>query len=422
MRYLLGELPNGLRVVQVPMPGVQSCSVVAYIGLGSRYEGAGEAGVSHLIEHMLFKGTTLRPRSRDISEAVEGVGGMLNASTDKELTVYWTKTASEHVELCIDLLADMLRNSLLRRGDLAREKQVILEELAMLADDPQDWVHVLADETLWPGQPIGREIAGTPESVGALNRRDVIRTMGRYYGPNNALIAVAGGIRDDAIIPAVQRAFGDWEPVSVAHPTAAHIPEAGPRIRLERKPLEQTNICIVFPGMSRRHPGRWALHVLCTILGGGTSSRLFLRLREKLGLVYDVQMSTAHYSDTGSIVISAGMDGGNAERALDVIFEELRRVERRGIPAAELQKAKRFFRGRLLLGLEDTHSVASWFGGQLMLEDELVGPEEAADAVDGITSRDLLRVARELLRPESARVVAVGPTFEIGARERVAGA
>jgi predicted Zn-dependent peptidase len=404
------------------MPQMQSASIVIYVGVGSRHESDQDAGTCHLVEHMLFKGTERRPKARDLSEAIESVGGVLNASTDKELTVYWSKTAREHLPVALDLLSDMLLRSRLRPSDLAREKNIVAEELSMLADDPQDWIHVLTDEVMWPHQALGREVAGTKNSVSRLTRRTLCRYLESYYGANNAVVSVAGGIDPEAAVELVQQYFAEWRAVTPGPPPAAFVPDAGPRYRLERKPNEHVNMCVAFPGISREHPDRWALDVLCTILGGGTSSRLFVEMRERLGLVYDVHMYTVHFSETGSIVIYAGMDPAQSFRGLRAIMREVDRVRSRGISPAELARAQQFFRGRLALGLEDTHSVASWFGAQQMLQHEIITPEQATSAVDAVSAADVRRVARGYLRPDLARLTAIGPESGLQLEELLASA
>lgn len=404
------------------MPGVYSASLVVFVGLGSRYESERTAGVSHMLEHMMFKGTERRPRAADISDALDSVGGLLNASTDKEVTVYWAKVARDHFPLAVDLLADMLRHSRLSPSDLAREKGVVLEELGMLADDPQDWVHVLADEVLWPCQPIGREVAGTRMSVSGLRLRDLRQYLDAYYGPGNVVISVAGGIDVDATLALIDSYFGDWHPVSPPTPQPARIPDTGPRARVEYKPTEQVNLCLLYPGVARDHPDRWALEVLGTILGGGTSSRLFLQLREKQALAYDIHAYASHYADTGAMVVYAGSDAAKSSRVLEGVFREIERLQRRRVTAEELRKSQQYFRGRLWLGLEDTQAVASWYGGQELLRQRVIGPDEAALAVDQVTADDLRRVARTYLAPELARLAAVGPVLDLGLETQLLGA
>ena len=396
--------------MHVPMPAMRSATVMVYIGLGSRFEPPRDAGVSHLLEHMLFKGTLRRRTAADISATLDGVGGILNGSTDKEATVYWAKVAHEYLPLAVDLLADMLRNSRLAPADVTKEKRVVLEELSMIADDPQDWVHTLTDEVLWPDQPLGREVAGTPESVRRLRRREVCRYFEGYYGANNAVISVAGGTDFDTVQDLVGQQFGDWAAAIPGEPVGAFEPIHGsPRFRVEHKETEQVNICLAYPGIPRNHPDQWAMDLLCTILGGGTSSRLFIQLRERMALVYDVHAYPTYFHDTGSVVVYSGMERSRTDSALDGILREIDRLQRRRVPDSELQRAKQYYRGRLSLGLEDSHAVASWFGSQEMLQHEVVTPEAAADAVCHVTSDDLLRVARTYLTLNRVRFAAVGP-------------
>jgi predicted Zn-dependent peptidase len=422
MEYIRHRLPNGLVTLLIPMSGVHSATVTIFVGLGSRYELPRDAGVSHLIEHMLFKGTEKRPKAADISAALDGVGGVLNASTDKETTVYWAKVAGEHLPVALDVLPDMLLSSVLRPSDLARERRVVLEELAMLADDPQDWIHVITDEILWPGQALGREVAGDRTSVSRLRVADLRRYVSSYYGPNNAVVSIAGGIDVDQAAVQIEEAFSGWKLVPAPAPVPASNGPGVARSRVVYKPTEQVNLCLAFPGVPRRHPDRWAIELLCTILGGGTSSRLFLQLREKLALAYEVVAYTNEYADTGATLVYLGTDARKAEIALDAVFREINRLHRRRITEQELQAAQRYFRGRLWLGLEDTHAVAAWFGGQEILQHEVKLPDEVACAIDRVTTDDVMRVARSYLDPTEARLAAVGPVQEIGLERRLLGA
>jgi predicted Zn-dependent peptidase len=408
-------LANGLRLVVVPMPWLRSVSVAVFVNVGSRYESERTAGISHLTEHMMFKGTRARPKSTDITGELESVGGILNASTDKEITLYWAKAAAEHLPVSLDVIADMLRASVIRPSDVARERDVIAEELRMIADDPQDWSYVLADEALWPGHPYGREIAGSQETVETFRRRQVMEHLERFYGPNNAVISIAGGIDAREVQTLVERLFSTWQPVKPTAPDPAPPFVGGGSWLLEDKQFEQLNVCLAFPGVSRDHPDRPVFEVLTTILGGGASSRLFEQLRERRGLAYDVGASAGHFRDTGSVIISFGTEPQKGAEALECCVAEIDRLERRRVLDRELQKAKQFFSGRLWLALEDTNAVAGWFGSQEILQDRVVMPEEAIAAVDGVDADDVRRVARTFLRPDLMRVAAVGPTSKLTA-------
>jgi predicted Zn-dependent peptidase len=292
----------------------------------------------------------------------------------------------------------------------------------MLLDDPQDWVHVLADEVMWPRQPIGREIAGTRESVRDIERSDLRRYLDLYYGANNAVVSVAGGVDLGSVTELAEQSFGEWATVAAPAPQPATVAEAAPRRQLRWRNAEQVNLCLGFPGASRASDERWPLAILTDVLGGGPSSRLFLRLRERLGLAYDVQAYSAHFSDTGSVTICAGVDPANVDRVLDSIQLEIDRLQTRRVPPGEMRRVKQGFRGRLWLGLEDTHSVAGWFGVQEVLDETAVLPEDVAHVVDDVSTDDILRVARTYLRPERSRLTAVGPLSELGRHERRAGA
>ena len=420
MEHTIALLDGGLRFVHVPMPGTKSVSVAFFVGVGSRNEDEKVAGVSHLVEHMLFKGTERRSRPGDISTTIDGVGGMQNASTDKENTVFWVKVASEHTELGVELLADMIRHSLLRPRDLRTEKSVVLEELSMAADDPQDWVHVLTDEVLWPHQPLGREIAGTEKSVLAVTRANLRRHMLDYYGPNNAVVSIAGGIHFGQAETLIRRYFAEWSPVPAPQPLAAAVPPDGDLFRGMERPTEQVNVCLAFPAIARRHPDRWAIDVMLTVLGGGGSSRLFQTLRERSGLAYETHAYSVHYVDTGAIVLYIGTDPSKVERALDGMAREIEKMRKRGISAEELKRAQNFYAGRLWLGMEDSSSVASWFGGQEILQHDVVTPANAIQAIRDVTQEDVLRVARSYLRPDTARLAAVGPRVDATLLSRVA--
>lgn len=406
-------LPNGLRIVCIPMPAIHSVAMMLFVGLGSRYEPRERAGAAHLIEHMLFKGTSRRPTAAQIAQTLDAVGGILNASTDKELTTYWAKVAREHAGLALDLIADMVRNSRMTPSDVTKEKQVVVEELRMLADDPQDRVHVLVEEALWPDQPVGREIAGTVESVSGLGRKVLRDYVTGYYGPNNAVLSVAGGITLDEIVELSVPHLGDWARVQPALPREALSSMDGNQVLIEHKTSEQVQVCIAFPGLPRSHPDRAALDVLSTLLGGGGSSRLFARLRDRLGLAYDVHAYTTYLSDAGSFVVYAGAEANKVDRVLEAIMMEIEAVRRRRVPETELQRTKDFMRGRLWLGLEDPQAVANWFGAQEMLQHDVVTPEQAADAFDAVSADELRRVARDVLKTDVARLVVVGSVEDV---------
>jgi predicted Zn-dependent peptidase len=406
--YLRTTLSNGLRVLTAPMPSTRSVSVSIYVAAGSRYEKSAEAGLSHMVEHLCFKGTERRPTSREISQIVDSVGGSLNAATDRELTVYYGKVARPHLELVVDVLADVLRHSLLAPEEMEKERGVILEELAAVADSPPQMADVLLDRLVWPEQPLGRDVAGTPETVSALSRDTVLAYVHRQYVANNAVVSVAGDVSHDEVLELIGRQMGDWE---------RGIPDGwypmsdgreGPRVAVQFKRTEQAHICLAAPGVSMEHPDRAAFDLLSALLGEGMSSRLFLELRERLGLCYDVHSYPSHYQDAGSLTVYAAVDPKNAVKALQALTAELRRL-RDGIPEEELARAKELSKGRLFLRMEDTRSVSGWLGAQELLTGKVRSVDEVVERVEALTEADLKRVIDRLLVDEGLRLAIVGP-------------
>ncbi|MHB0868704.1 MAG: M16 family metallopeptidase [Chloroflexota bacterium] len=408
MEHNLRVLDNGLRVVATPMPHTRSASISVFVNAGSRYEGDLIAGISHFVEHMLFKGTNHRSTPKEISEAIEGVGGVLNAATDKELTVYWAKVPAQHLELASDVLSDNLLNSRLDPVDIEREREVIVEELSMVNDSPTDLVNMMIDEVVWPAQPLGRDTAGTRESVARISREDLLRYMAGQYGPLSTVVAIAGQITLEQVEEITNRHFGHWSSPATGSWFPAIDGQSGPRVSLKSKRTEQANLCLAVQGLPSEHPDRYAQDVMNTILGEGMSSRLFLQIREKLGLAYDVHSYVNHFRDTGSQVVFAGVDTRKANQTVQAILEEMAKL-RQDIPEEELTRAKESMKGRLQLRLEDTRSVASWTGAQELLRNTIMTVDEAIQVIDSVTSEDIRRVACHLFARDRLNLAVVGP-------------
>ena len=402
-------LDNGLRLITAPMPATMSVAINFFIGTGSRYETDAEAGVSHFIEHMCFKGTKKRPTPIEISSVIEGVGGMLNAGTDKELTVYWCKVAQPHFGSALDVMADILLNSKFDPTEMEKERQVIIEEINMSLDLPAAKVSMLLDEIMWPGQPLGRDIAGSKESVTAITRKMMLDYMAEQYQPENAVLTIAGAIDTKETAAAVNKTLAGWQKkkpqVKYTNYTEKPI---GRRVAIEKKSTEQTQMCLALPGISIVHPDRFKLDLLNIILGEGMSSRLFTEIRDKLGLAYSIQSYAEHFLDTGAMVISAGVDNKNFAVAIKAILKELSRLKER-IPEAEINKAKELFKGRIYLRMEDSRSVASWTGTQEILLGKIQTVDDVINIVDAITAEELQKVAGEYLVGEKLHLAAVGP-------------
>ena len=406
--YQKSVLPNGLRVITSSMPETRSVSTMAFIGAGSVYENEEEAGLSHFAEHLLFKGTTRRPTSKEISEAIEGVGGMLNGGTSKELTVYWSKVARPHFPCALDLMVDMLLHSRFDAQEVERERQIIIEELNESMDSPQQRVNMLIDSVVWPDQPLGRDVIGSKESLVGLSRDMLLEYTRRQYVPNNAVISVAGDICHKEILSSVAAAFGDWLQGSPRSHYHTQETQKEPRVKIEYRDIEQAHICLALCGLPVMHPERFNLDLLNVVLGEGMSSRLFLEVREKRGLSYDIHSYTEHFLDSGTVTVCAGVDPKQVEGTVTAILEQLHLIKD-GVPDAELSKAKEYTKGRLLLRMEDTRNVASWIGGQELLIGRVYTVDDVVSVVDAIGSDDIRRVARQLMVPERLNLAIVGP-------------
>lgn len=406
--YKKSVLENGLRVVTASMPHTRAVCITIFLGAGSRYEGVEEAGLSHFIEHLCFKGTERRATSKEISEAIEGVGGMLNGGTDKEFTIYWCKVARPHFPLALDLMVDMLRNSRFAAGDMERERQIIIEELNESMDSPHHRVNLLIDEVVWPDQPLGRDVAGSKESVKGLSRGMLLECLSRQYVPNNTVVSVAGDIGHDEVLSSISEVLSDWAQGSPQPPYPAEDNQEEPRLRIERRDTEQAHLCLAIRGLSILHPDRFNLDLLNVVLGEGMSSRLFLEIREKRGLAYDIHSYVDHFLDSGAVTIYAGVDPKHIDTATEYILNELCLLKE-NISEAELSKAKEMAKGRLLLRMEDTRSVAGWMGGQELLTGGIRTVDEVVSIIDAITLQDLKRVADQLFLTEKLNLAIVGP-------------
>jgi predicted Zn-dependent peptidase len=401
-------LDNGLRLATETMPNARSVAISFFIGTGSRYETDEQAGISHFIEHVCFKGTDKRPTSTDVTTVIEGVGGMLNAGTDKELTIYWCKVAAPHFLSALDVMTDILLNSKFDPMEIEKERQVIIEEINMSLDSPGQRVSMLLDNIMWPDQPLGRDIAGSKESVAAISREMMLGYLRGQYRPENAVLAIAGGISHHEIVDAVSRATEGWSKEGKYVNYTPHKVNPGKRVLIEKRDTEQTQLCLALPALSIVHPDRFKLDLLNIVLGEGMSSRLFTEIRDKLGLAYSIQSYAEHFLDTGAMTVSAGVDNKNLKVAIGAILNELARLKE-PVPEAELKKAKELFKGRILLRMEDSRSVAGWLGSQDILTGEILTVDEVIKIIEAITTDDLRQIANDLFIGEKLRLAAVGP-------------
>jgi predicted Zn-dependent peptidase len=403
------------------MPERLSASLVFMFGGGSRLEDERHAGVSHFIEHLFFKGTQRRPTSKEIADAIEGVGGFINASTDKELTAYWTRVPAEHVALGLDVLIDIVSNSKLAPADIERERSVILEELRMYQDQPQDFVQNLFEDIMWPDHPLGRDIAGTEQSVARLTRDDILEYADAHYRLPNLVIGAAGAFGETELLEDVRRRLSlPAEPDGQLIPLPPE-PLHSPRVLMRRRRTEQAHICLGVRALSYLHPDRFVLDLLNTVLGEGMSSRLFLNIRERLGLAYDVHSFTQKHRDTGLLGVYLGVDPKQAVSAVNAVLAELQNLCDQELTEEELGRAKEFTKGRLRLELESTNGVSFWLAYQELLIGSIKTIEEEVALVDAITAEDVRRVANEVLRAPIQMAV-IGPFAKDAAFRTAVGA
>lgn len=409
MGYVKTQLKNGVRVITNSMPHTQSVSTILYYGVGSRYEDDRVAGISHYIEHMVFKGTKKRPTAKEISEAIEAVGGVLNASTGREITNYWAKVPKTHFALSFDVLSDMLLNATFDPAEIEKERKVIIEELHQTLDSPPDLVNEDINAVLWGDQPVGRDIGGSDDTVGGISREDLLSYMKKYYLPADMVVSVAGNIEHEDVVKLVEDTLGQLPAGERPVAKPAKTLEGGPRLHIYHKETEQANLCLAVPSLNYTDPRRYVLSMMDTIMGSGMSSRLFQEIREQRGLAYTVDSYASQLSDTGAWIIYSGVDPENIDDTIKAIIGELKKLRDEKVPEAELVKAKEYNKGRMLLGLEDTRSVASWAGGQELLLDRILTVEEVVSYIEAVTVDQIHELAQEMFQPENLRLSVVGP-------------
>ncbi|PDV98615.1 M16 family metallopeptidase [Candidatus Chloroploca asiatica] len=401
--------PSGLRILIEPLPHTYSVSIGCFVAAGARHEPPVHSGAAHFIEHMLFKGTRRYPNARMISQAVEGVGGMLNASTAYESTVYYAKVATLHMHRALDVLGEMVLRPLFDLQELEKERRVIIEELRGLQDAPGDWVHELLQQTMWTGSALGRDIAGSVETVSMLTRADLTAFWQRHYNRANMVISVAGNLQRDTVVDAINAAFDGLPSGSHLPPQPRPIPLPGPRLTLLSRDCEQGNFCLGLPGLAYNDPDRRALQVLDSILGGGMSSRLFQLLREEHGLAYHVGSYHNDLSDSGTWVMYGSVEPEALRDAVVLVLDTLRDLVRGGVTQPELEMIKEQVKGGLLLSLEDTWSVASRNGAHLLRYGHVIPVEQVIAEVEQVTLDDVQRVAQRLLRSNGLHLAVIGP-------------
>jgi len=400
-------LHNGVRLVAERMPAVKSVAVGVWLNVGSRDEGAGEEGLSHFLEHMFFKGTASRSAAQ-ISHEIDGLGGELNAFTTRETTTFYTKVLNEHLVPAVDLLADLFHHSRFAPRAVEREKQVVLEEIRMLQDDPEDLVQELHIAQMLSRHPLGRPILGSGTSVRAFRRADLLRYIQAHYLPQRTVIAVAGDFEFDALVPLIERAFGSFERTSTPQ-VNRRPPSIVGGLLVQRKPLEQVHLSFGFPGIAATRKDRAAAFALNAVLGGSVSSRLFQEIREKRGLAYSIYSYLACYSDSGTFTVYAATRPREAPRVVELVWREIRRLRSRGVDRHELEVAKNQMKGSLMLSLETTQSRMSRLAKDELTHGRHFTLDDTMAEIDRVSAEDVLACAQELFEDERLSLTALGP-------------
>ncbi len=401
-------LDNGVRLVTERIPTLKSVTVGLWVDTGSRDESPAQAGYSHFIEHMFFKGTTTRSAT-DISREIDALGGEMNAFTTRETTTFYVKVLDQHLPKALDLLSDLFHRSRFGTKEIQKEKQVVLEEIRMVQDDPEDLVQELHTELVMGRHPLGRPILGQESTIARLRREDLLDYIETHYRPQEMVLAVAGNFDQRQLEQTIARTFGRRRQSATTAPRKRWPPEVCGGVMMKRKPLEQVHLCVGLKGIAASHNDRYAAYVLNSVLGGSVSSRLFQEIREKRGLAYSIYSCLSGYSDGGTITIYAGTRAREVERVIELIRREVRRMAMHGIERAELKRTKDQMKGSLMLSLESSHSRMNKLAKDELIAGGHTSLEDMLSEIEAITEQQVLRLAQDLLAPETIALTGLGP-------------
>jgi predicted Zn-dependent peptidase len=400
---------NALRIITVPSKSTQTVTVLVLVGTGSKYEKEDEKGISHFLEHMYFKGTKKRPSSLEIAETLDKVGGIYNAFTSQEYTGYFAKVSREHFELALDWVSDIFLNSTLPEKEIEKERGVIIEEINMRKDHPMEHVQVLWQKLLYGDQPAGWDVAGEIETVSKISRKDLLEYREAQYIASNTIICLAGNFNEKEGINKVKKFFSKIKIGKSREKPKVIEKQERPEILFEKRETDQTHICLGVRGINLSDERRYVQEILGLILGGMMSSRLFERIRTKLGIAYYIETDVFSDPDTGYLVTRAGLNNEKLERGILEILKEYRKIKREGVSKLELKKAKDCLKGKMNILLESSDAKASFFATQEILEKRILTPEQIFKKIDRVSQSDILKLAREIFRPEKLNLALIGP-------------
>lgn len=401
-------LKNGLRIITVPQKGTKAVTVLVLVATGSKYENKEINGISHFLEHMFFKGTKKRPTPITIAEPLDRVGGIYNAFTGEEYTGYFAKVDAEHFDLALDVISDIYLNSKLDSKEIKKEKRVIIEEINMYYDHPSSYIQSLWNKVLYGDQPAGRDIAGTKESVSKISQKQLVDYMKTQYTASNTIICIAGNISKNVEAKA-KRYFSKINTGNIIEKPLVIEKQTQPESLVNFKNTDQTHFCLGVRAYNLFHPHRFTLELLGLILGGMMSSRLFIKVREELGLAYYVKTGVSSDPDTGCLVTQAGVDNKRAKKAISAVLKEYKRISQNKISSKELKKAKDHFKGKMTLLFEASDARASFYALQELIENKILTPEEIYAKINKVSVNDILKVSKDIFKPEKLNLALIGP-------------
>ena len=407
------KLKNGIKVILAPRSQTRAVSVLVLVRVGSRYENKSNNGISHFVEHLMFKGTTKRPTTLDITQELDSIGADYNAFTGKESTGYYIKAEKENLDLVCDLLSDILQESTFVQEEIERERGTILEEINMYEDNPMSKIGDFFEEDLFgKNTSLGQHVIGTPENIKSIKRSDIIKYFDKHYNSQNLLIAVSGNFNEKAALNVLEEKFSTIKK-SKRNTIKSARALSGAKYCAHHKQTSQAHLMLGFPSISSEHKDRYTLGVLNIILGGNMSSRLFIQVRERLGLCYFIRSGAEMFEDTGTFYIHAGLDLKNVDKALNAVSQELRDIKENAVNAEELEKAKKFVKGKMALGQEDSLEIASFYAGQAMTKKKILTPEQVFAKIDKVSAKDIQTLANTIINKKKAHLATLSPFKDI---------
>jgi predicted Zn-dependent peptidase len=409
MNYKKTTFKNGLRVLTVPMQGTQTAAVIIMVGVGSRFENEKEAGLSHFIEHMMFKGTEKRPNTKIISEELDAIGGEYNAFTAKDKTAYYAKVDSKHFATAVDVMCDIYLNSKIEQVEIDRERGTILQELSMYEDNPQRSVGDEFEKLLYKKDPMGRDVIGYAKTIKKVQRQDFLDYIKRFYHAGDTVVCVAGKFDEKKVLAQLAKHFEKFPKKGKKSLKKVEEKQVRPELHIKFKKTDQTHLICGVRAYHQNHKDRYALGLMAVILGGNMSSRMFLEIRERLGLAYFVHTSVDTYQDCGYLATQAGVEHGNLKKTVKEMLKQYKLIAEEVVDEKELQKAKDYIKGKAVMGFEASDDVAMFFIDQEMHKESILTPEQVFEKIDKVTTKDIQRVAKDIFQNKKLNLAIVGP-------------